>query len=170
MDGYGSHLTYKLWEYARANNILMFKLPPHSTHLTQPLDVGVFQPMKQHHVDAVHTAVRLGDAEFSRLEFLAAFRDFKFKAFKPTTIQSAGKKVGLIPYNPEIVLSKIRAMNPMDAPSRYIPWSSPTSPPPGYFIPPCTPKKPEDVLDQGKLIAQRLENGEEISPHRLQAV
>ncbi len=42
MDGYGSHLTYEFWSYAKEYKIILFRLPPHSTHLTQALDVGCF--------------------------------------------------------------------------------------------------------------------------------
>ena len=46
MDGYGSHMTYEFFTYAKRKQIELFHLPPHSTHLTQPLDVGCFQPFK----------------------------------------------------------------------------------------------------------------------------
>ena len=71
--------------------------PPHSTHLTQPLDVGVFQPMKHYHAEAVDNAIRLGDVDFNRLDFLAAFNQFRTKAFKSSTIKPAWEKTGLIP-------------------------------------------------------------------------
>ena len=34
LDGYGSYLTYKFYEYAQKHCIELFRLPPHSTHLT----------------------------------------------------------------------------------------------------------------------------------------
>lgn len=46
LGGYGSHLTYEFYEYAQKHRIELFTLPPHSTHFTQPLDVGCFQPYK----------------------------------------------------------------------------------------------------------------------------
>jgi len=42
MDGYGSHLTLEFVDYCQNNNIIPFCLPPHLTHLLQPLDVVVF--------------------------------------------------------------------------------------------------------------------------------
>ena len=45
MDGYGSHMTYEFFTYAKRNQSELFRLPPHSTHLTQPLDVVCFQPL-----------------------------------------------------------------------------------------------------------------------------
>ena len=42
LDGYGSHLTYEFWSYAKEHKIILFHLPPHSTHLTQLLDMTCF--------------------------------------------------------------------------------------------------------------------------------
>ena len=53
MDGYGSHLTYEFYDYAQKHCIELFRLPPHSTHLTQPLDVGCFQPYKHYRTETI---------------------------------------------------------------------------------------------------------------------
>lgn len=167
MDGYGSHLTYEFWKYATQKDIILFRLPPHSTHFTQPLDVGLFQPMKHYHAEAVDNAIRLGDADFSRQDFLAAFNQFRIKTFKPSSILSAWRKTGLIPYNPEIVLEKIR---PKDVPQmrvEYTPMRPGRTPSPPSISLPFTPKKPREVIDEGENITKRLENGEVVTPERL---
>jgi hypothetical protein len=46
MDNLSSHLSLKIMEQCREHIRLIF-LPPNSTHLTQPLDVAVFAPMKK---------------------------------------------------------------------------------------------------------------------------
>ena len=45
-DGRGSHVSIELIELARANNIHLLCLPAHTTHVLQPLDVGVFKSFK----------------------------------------------------------------------------------------------------------------------------
>jgi len=47
MNGHGSHCTCQFEEIARQNYIVPFWLPAHSSHITQPLDVGVFSSVKQ---------------------------------------------------------------------------------------------------------------------------
>ena len=42
IDGYGSHITLPFYNLANKNKIVLFRLRPHSTHLTQPLNIGVF--------------------------------------------------------------------------------------------------------------------------------
>lgn len=46
MDGHASHCTIEAIEWARQNNIILFILPPHTSHALQPLDVGCFGPFK----------------------------------------------------------------------------------------------------------------------------
>jgi hypothetical protein len=43
-DGHGSYEKYELLHLAKEHNILLFSLPSHTTHMLQPLDVGVFGP------------------------------------------------------------------------------------------------------------------------------
>ena len=112
MDGHGSHHTREFLEYCDAHNIIPFGLPSHTTHLLQPLDICVFQPLKHWRSEAVNEAIQNGDETFSKVEFLAAFNTFRAKAFKSTTITSAWRKTGLIPYNPEVVLQKVRESLP----------------------------------------------------------
>ena len=44
VDGHHSHLTMELIQAARSH---LFCLPPHTTHILQPLDVGVYGPVKK---------------------------------------------------------------------------------------------------------------------------
>ena len=45
-DGHSSHISMEVIELARCNNIHVLCLPSHTTHLLQPLDVGVFKSLK----------------------------------------------------------------------------------------------------------------------------
>ena len=42
LDGYNSHITTKAIKFYIASKIILLCLPPHTTHLLQPLDVGIF--------------------------------------------------------------------------------------------------------------------------------
>ncbi|XP_053389486.1 uncharacterized protein LOC128552471 [Mercenaria mercenaria] len=48
-DGHKSHFSLTLTNWAKDYNVLLFVLPPHSSHITQPLDVGIFGPMKSYY-------------------------------------------------------------------------------------------------------------------------
>ena len=44
MDGHGSHVESEFIAHAYLNNIILLRMPPHMSHLLQPLDVGLFAP------------------------------------------------------------------------------------------------------------------------------
>ena len=54
LDGHSTHYQPSTVQFAKDNQIIMFCLPPHSTHASQPLDTAVFNPLKRNWNDAVH--------------------------------------------------------------------------------------------------------------------
>ncbi len=48
VDGHGSHIQYSTLQLLKDNNIFVAGLPAHTSHALQPLDVGVFGPMKEY--------------------------------------------------------------------------------------------------------------------------
>jgi DDE superfamily endonuclease len=107
MDGHGSHLTYdfivKCYEYG----IIPFCLPPHTTHILQPLDVCVFLPYKHWHQVVLLRKVQEGIFDFGKDDFLAAQPEIKALAFKKSTILSAWRACGIVPWNPNHVLETL---------------------------------------------------------------
>ena len=45
-NGHGSHTTLSWIDHARTNNMILYCLPPHTTHRLQPLNVGCFGPLQ----------------------------------------------------------------------------------------------------------------------------
>lgn len=46
VDGHKSHLSLELSEFCNNNGIILYGLPPNTTHIMQPADVSVFKPLK----------------------------------------------------------------------------------------------------------------------------
>ena len=46
LDGHASHISFELKRLSESNNIILFRLPAHTSHFLQPLDVGVFKTVK----------------------------------------------------------------------------------------------------------------------------
>ncbi|KAF2179253.1 CENP-B protein, partial [Zopfia rhizophila CBS 207.26] len=42
LDGHESHNSLEFTEYCKENKIVTLCIPPHSSHILQPLDVGCF--------------------------------------------------------------------------------------------------------------------------------
>ena len=54
LDGHASHLSGKLINEARENQVILLKLPAHTTDVLQPLDVACFGPMKRKWQDVLN--------------------------------------------------------------------------------------------------------------------
>ena len=106
-DGFGSHLTFEMVKFCEENGILLFFLPPHTSHLLQPLDVGVFNVYKHHHSEAIESATLTGCSKFTKQDFLAAINSIRAKTFKSSTVQLGFRLSGIWPINPEIVCEKL---------------------------------------------------------------
>ena len=54
-DGHKSHINIDVIDLCRQNDIILFCLPPHTTHALQPLDVSVFKSLKDHYAKTVRS-------------------------------------------------------------------------------------------------------------------
>jgi len=107
LDRHNSHCTHEFIQFCDDRKIILFCLPPHSTHLLQPLDVVVFQPYKHYYAEAIDNASRTGCSEFDKIEFLTSIDWIRCQTFKPTTICFTFKATGLLSFNPSIVINKL---------------------------------------------------------------
>lgn len=107
-DGHSSHITPEWVDYCEEHSIISFCLPPHTTHILQPLDVGLFQPFKHYHGREVEAAARNLDTEYARSEFLAKLSWIRKQTFTKSNIKSAWRRSGLVPFNPSIVLDTVK--------------------------------------------------------------
>jgi DDE superfamily endonuclease/helix-turn-helix, Psq domain len=58
LDGHESHCTLEFIEYCSEKKIILLILPPHTTHMLQPLDVAIFQPLAKYYSVEVETHSR----------------------------------------------------------------------------------------------------------------
>ena len=107
LDGHGSHLTPCFDEICSQNDIIPICMPPHSSHLLQPLDVGCFSPLKRAYGRLVENKARLGFNHIDKFDFLEAYPEARTEAFKADTIKNSFAAAGLIPFNPERVLGQL---------------------------------------------------------------
>lgn len=47
IDSVSSHIGSKIFQEARAKSIELYRIVPNATHLMQPLDKGVFGPLRK---------------------------------------------------------------------------------------------------------------------------
>ncbi|KAM5353284.1 hypothetical protein ACJZ2D_016816 [Fusarium nematophilum] len=85
-------------------DIVFCTLPPHSTHILQPVDVGVFQFLKNAHQKALRQSIREGNLAFTRMAFAVAFKEMYLEGFSAAYIMSEFEKSGIYPISHELVV------------------------------------------------------------------
>ncbi len=107
LDGHESHVASDFIQYCCDHSIVALCLPPHSTHLLQPLDVGVFGPLGKAYKKCVHLHSRYGAVTVNKLDFLRYYQEARLTAITTQNILGAWRGAGLVPYNPSTVISKL---------------------------------------------------------------
>ena len=106
-DGHDSHISAEWFAHCLENKIVPALLVPHSSHLTQPLDIGVFSPLKKALSRTLAPLLITQVHRIQKPEWLSAFIEAHEIAFMTQNIQSAFAGVGLVPFNPEKVLQHV---------------------------------------------------------------
>ncbi len=120
IDGHESHISAQFQQYCQENDIITLCMPPHSSHLLQPL--------KASYGKQIENLVRVRINHITKLEFLPAFREAFKAAFTEQNIKSGFRATGLVPYEPENVLShldlRLKTLTP--PPIEELNWTSKT--------------------------------------------
>jgi hypothetical protein len=107
LDGHGSHVTPEFDLFCKEHSIITLCMPPHSSHLLQPLDVGYFAVLKQSYGQQIEGHMRNGVNHIDKPDFLQAFYTARTEAMTLANVQSSFAATGLVPHDPERVLSKL---------------------------------------------------------------
>lgn len=106
MDGHGSHKTKKFRETCEDNNIIPLYLPPHSTHLLQPLDLGIFGPIKYgYKAKLSKLAHALGTDPVKQQLFLLNYYEARQEKLTKERIIRFWETAGLNPFDVDKVLN-----------------------------------------------------------------
>ncbi|PQE08069.1 DDE superfamily endonuclease protein [Rutstroemia sp. NJR-2017a WRK4] len=158
LDGHSSHMTVAFHEYCTEYKIKVLCLPPHSSHLTQPADVGLFQLLKRVYGLQIDELMKASQTHIAKEDFLAAFRRAFAEAITEKNSKAGFRAAGLVPFDPQEVISKldIRLRTPSPStPSSSPPWTS------------QTPQDPKGTLAQTDLIRKRINRHQSSSPSPL---
>ena len=99
-DGHTTHVNSVLVEWARKHNIILFVLPPHTSHILQPLDVGIFGPLKTMYYSQCQNYMRQHPGEIiGRWNICRIICAVYYKAFSSNNLISAFRKTGIMPLN-----------------------------------------------------------------------
>jgi hypothetical protein len=85
-------------------------MPPYSSHLLQPLDVGCFSPLKRAYSDEINSLAQYSTKKVKKEAFLLAFKAAFEKLITKENICAGFRGARLVPYNPEAVISKLNVV------------------------------------------------------------
>ncbi len=111
VDGHAFHVSTEFIRFAHEHKIVCLCLPAHSTHLLQPLDVGVFGPLKQNYKTLVAEKIRFTTYNLDKADFISLIQKARQQGINSQNIQSAWRATGLILYDPSVVFNKISIPN-----------------------------------------------------------
>lgn len=136
-DGHTSHESLEIMTFCFENNILLCRLPSHTSHKLQPCDVAVFGPLKTAYREQVERLFRGGAGTIGKQHFTLLYSRAREIAVTQRNVRSGWSKAGLFPFNPERVLrtlhppaAKPEAIDPQIMPvasTRREPLRTPTS-------------------------------------------
>ncbi len=106
-DGFGTHETLEILEFCFENNIVLCRIPSHTSHNLQPCDVSVFGPLKEAYRDQVERLERRCVGTIGKEHFPYLYSPARKEALTARNSRAGWAKAGLFPFNPDKVLSVI---------------------------------------------------------------
>jgi hypothetical protein len=107
-DGFGTHESLEILKYCFENNIILCRIPSHTSHKLQPCDVGPFGPLKTAYREQVERLYRGGANTVGKQHFTSLYSRAREQALTSRNIKAGWSKTGLYPFNPHRVLKDIQ--------------------------------------------------------------
>jgi hypothetical protein len=162
MDGHESHHSMEFELFCQEKRIITLCMPAHSSHILQPLDVGCFGPLKKAYGREIEGLMKGHLTHITKTDFLPTFFAAFQAAMTENNIKGAFRGAGLIPLDPESVLSrldvKLRTPSPVEGAIEL----------PNLWIP-RTPNNPTEATSQTDYIKRRISHHQGSSPTSLLA-
>ena len=167
MDGHSSHYQPSAIRRAAEEGIIMFLLPPHTSHLTQPLDKGCFGPLKVHWKRECWEYLTSHPGQIiTRHQFSAIFRRAWSKSMTMTNVIAGFRVAGVYPLNRLAVVMKDKTTESLAERTglKFIPLYSPSHRRP-QAVEAATTFEPEEI----SLFQTRFEEGYDLEDERYES-
>ena len=104
LDGHSMHYQPQSVRFAKEHGVIMLCLPPHTTHEAQPLDCGVFGPLKSYWSNVCHIFFQKNPGNvITRFQFSALFSEAWARALCPSNIIAGFRTCGVFPFNSDAI-------------------------------------------------------------------
>lgn len=105
LDNHESHMTIDGLDFCKENGIIVLTLPPHTSHKLQPLDVGVFGPIKRFYDTACDNWMRMPGhigKPISMYDIPGISTEPIDRGASKTNIQKGFRATGICPLNEKV--------------------------------------------------------------------
>lgn len=106
VDGHRSHMSLPLSKFCDENKIILYALPPNTTHMMQPADVSVFRPLKQQWKNTVAKWQKKPEnlnKTVTKVNFCPIFNEALQSSDMTIAIKNGFRRCGLFPFDPNNV-------------------------------------------------------------------
>lgn len=114
-DVFGTPESVEILKFCHGNDIILCRLPSHTSHKLQPCDVGVFGPLKAAYREAVERLYRGDFGTIGKEHFTLLYDRARRKAFTCRNILAAWVKTGLRPLT-RVSVIRIKFSMPFSGP------------------------------------------------------
>jgi hypothetical protein len=160
LDGHESHHSLDFDDYCKEQNIITLCMPPHSSHILQPLDVGCFGPLKVAYGKAIEHLMRMQITHITKDDFFPAYVQAFYAAITEKNIKSGFRASGLVPHNPDEVISRLDIKSKTPTPPNSRPGTASS-------LPIQTPNTAYDADRQSALIKNKISRHQNSSPSHM---
>lgn len=103
-DGHRSHVNKSLIDWARERGYILFVLPPHTSHLLQPLDLGCFGPFARMYGLECQAFLKKNVGRIITRNDICSLAGKAYgKTLTPNNIRSSFRAAGIYPLNKDVV-------------------------------------------------------------------
>ena len=163
-DGFGTHETLEVLESCLENDIILCRLPSHTSHKLQPCDVGPFASLKTAYRDEVERLNRGGIDTIGKEHFTSLYKPARDRALTKRNIQAGWAATGFFPFNPERVFGN----TPKPPAQLLVPGAKEIAVIPDVPHTPITPVTAEALIPLHNMIKEDARMLDEVSQRRLQ--
>ncbi|CAM4608595.1 unnamed protein product [Leuciscus chuanchicus] len=142
MDQHETHVSRDVIMYCRENTIEILCLPAHTTHILQPLDIAVFNPLKTgFSIMASRMGLVRGDLVVGKKQFSSLLKTVYPTAVTAHNIKAGFRKAGIFPLSRGAVdtTQVVRVLPSADARPSVAPVTPSATPPIAPVTPSATP-------------------------------
>jgi DDE superfamily endonuclease len=103
LDGHKSHSTLEFMSFCADHDIVLLYLPPHTSHLLQPLDVGCFGPLQRGYNTCLQARCATGVVRIQSAEAIEIYVKCRREALTRKYIQLGFSRTGIFPHQPSVL-------------------------------------------------------------------